>query len=192
MFLLILLVLPLVNAVVITNTTFFSNLSNYTIHVDNITLDQVTVTNLTIEFYNLSSIGSNFTNINTTYNARADFYGLDAGLTIRNINTSTDLFTSASGSQAYNATLISGHIIRIMNVTTPSTTCSSADRALFNVTVIFFALAILIISFSYLIIKGKISLRNIDAKTLIIIFIGIILGIIFIKVIANSITSHCG
>ncbi len=83
--------------------------------VDHIIIDQVTVTNQSAEFYNLTSVNSNFTNTNATYNARADFYGLDVGLTIYNVNTDTVLFTSASGSQNYNASWISGQVLRIIS-----------------------------------------------------------------------------
>lgn len=111
----LLILLPSVSALTINDIIFYSSVSNYTIHVDSATLDNVTVTNLTIEFYNVSSVGSNFTNVNATYDARADFYGLDVGLVIRNINTSTDLFVSSVGNQDYSATFSSGQVIRILS-----------------------------------------------------------------------------
>lgn len=111
--LLVLILLPSIYALTITNTTFHSSVSNYTIFVDSITLNNVTVTNLTIEFYNLTSVGSNFTNVNATYDARADFYGLEEGLTVRNINTSTDLFTSTTITQNYQAAFTPGEVLTI-------------------------------------------------------------------------------
>ena len=122
---LVLLLFPLVNALTITDTTYFSSVSNSTIFVDSITLDLVIVTNQSAEFYNLTSVGSNFTNTNATYNARADFYGLNVGLTIRNINTQQDLFTSASGSQNYNATFTPGQVIRTIIITDAQNACNT-------------------------------------------------------------------
>ncbi len=184
-----LFLLPSINALTINNTTFSTSISNYTIHVDLMELDEVNVTNYTISFYNVTSVGSNLTNINATYNARADFYGLDIGLTIRNINTSTDLFTSESGNQDYNATFTSGQVIRIMSDVTEeeTTTCSLLTRTSLRLTVGFFALGILGIVL-ILIYKRE----EIDIKLLLIIFISIILGVVFIQVIANSVTSLCG
>ncbi len=52
---------------------------------------------------------------------------MDIGLTIRNINTSTDLFTSATGSQAFNATFTSGRVLRINSGPTPSTARSACN-----------------------------------------------------------------
>ena len=109
---LVLLLFPLLSALTITDTTFFASETNYTIFVDSITLDNVTVTNTSITFYNLTSIGSNFTNTNATFDAVATFIGLDVGLTILNVNTSVNLFSSVLGSQNFNATFTPGQTIR--------------------------------------------------------------------------------
>ncbi len=124
---LLLIIIPSVSALTITNTTFFASDNNFTILVDSIILDQVTVSNSSIEFFNLTSIGSNFTNTNATFDARADFLGLDIGLVVRNVNTATDLFTSTSGSQNFNATFTSGQVITINGGATPSTGRSACD-----------------------------------------------------------------
>lgn len=105
-------------ALTITDTTYFSSVSNRTIFVDSITLDEVIVTNQTIQFHNLTSLGSNFTNANATYEARADFIGLDIGIIVRNVNTSTNLFTSSAGAQSFNATFAVGQVIQTTNSTT--------------------------------------------------------------------------
>lgn len=107
-----LLVLPLSSALDISDTTFFSTQSNFTIFVDFIRLDNVTVSNTSIIFTNLTSLGSNFINTNATFPATASFIGLDTSLAILNVNTSIRLFTSSPGNQNFNATFISGHTIQ--------------------------------------------------------------------------------
>ena len=188
-----LFLLPSVSALTIDNTTFHSSISNYTIFVDSMTLSEVNVTNLTISFYDVNSTGTNLTNTNLTYNSRADFYGLAIGLTIRNINTSTDLFTSASGNQDYNATFTTEQVLRITgNITENGDyVCSSADRALLNLTTLFFALLILALPLGILFHNGTLS-TDMNVKKLLIVFIGVILGIIFIQEIANSVFAFCG
>lgn len=83
-------------------------------------LDNVTVTPTTIEFYNVSSVGSNLTNTNATYISRADFYGLDVGLWIYNVDTDRDLFESVLGSQDYNAAFAIGRVLRITGGPSPT------------------------------------------------------------------------
>ena len=124
----LLLFLPLVSGVQIDDTTFFASETSYTIFVDSITLDQVFVSNVSIIFHNLTSLGSNFTNSNETFDAVASFIGLETGFTIRNINLSLDLFTSGVGSQDFNATFISGHTIRVIikEITLTQKTCNSS------------------------------------------------------------------
>lgn len=183
-----LLIFPSVSALTITNTTYFSSVSGSTIFIDSITLDNVTVNNQSTEFYNLTSLGSNFTNTNTSL-ARADFYGLQVGYVIRNINTSSDLFTSTSGNQDYNATFTQGQLIRIMGGPTDYV-CDGADRTFLVLTIIFFALIILATVLSGVFRNGELVF-DLDVKTLLIIFIAIILGVIFIQEIANSISSFC-
>jgi len=75
--LVILLVLPLLSALDVTNTTFRATTANYTIYVNGtITLDKIIINKTTIEFYNLSS-GGLFTNTNATYPSTVSFYGLN-------------------------------------------------------------------------------------------------------------------
>ncbi len=116
MFLLVftLFLVPLTSSLTITDTTFFSTITNYTIFVDNMVLENVTVTNLTIEFFAISSVGSNLTNTNATFDAVANFFDLPIDFTIRNVNTSTDLFTSSLGSEDFNATFTPGQTIQIL------------------------------------------------------------------------------
>lgn len=184
-----LILIPSINALTITDTTFFASVTNYTIHVDTITLDQVNVTNSSIEFANLTSTGSNFVNTNATFNAIANFVGLEVGLTIRNLNTSTDLFTSATGNQDFNATFTPGQNLRIMSTTTR--VCSTGTRNLLRLTIIFFALAVLLIPIFILFMKGKIAL-DINTNKIILVFASLILGIIFLQVIANGVINVCG
>lgn len=124
--LLVLTILPYVSGLSINDTTFFSSETNYTIFVDNIILDQVTVENITIEFFNLTSLGSNFINTNATYDAVANFIGLDISLTILNVNTSVNLFTSTLGNQNFNATFTSGQVLRIIPYVTTTTDIQTA------------------------------------------------------------------
>jgi len=156
------------------------------------TLDEQITTNLTIEFYNTTSAGTNLTNTNATFDARADFYGLQVGLTLRNINTSTDLFTSAAGNDAFNATFGIGELIRIMSMTTtPATVCTPGSKTFLTLALIFFALAIMIVPISVLFIRGTLSFEETDPKILITIFITVIVGLAFIPVIASSIATAC-
>ncbi len=184
-----LLILPSVSAVTITNTTFFSSESNSTIFVDSITLDNATVTANVTQFINLTSVGSNFTNTNATSTAFADFIGLDINLTILNVNTSIELFTSTAGDQDFNASFIAGQVLRILAGPT-AVLCGLAERAILNLTVIFFAIAVMLIPAFFLFKKGLLSIDT-DPKILITIFVGIILGVVFIQVIANSVVSFC-
>lgn len=115
---LILIVIPLSSALEITDTTFFSTGSNFTIFVDSISLDNVTVTPSSIIFTNLTSLGSNFSNTNLSFDATASFIGLDPSLAILNVNTSIRLFTSSIGNKNFNATFISGHVIQTINAQT--------------------------------------------------------------------------
>jgi len=112
--LLILLILPLTSALTISDTTFFSSVSNFTIFVDGMTLDNVTVTNMSIQFIGLTSVTSNFTNTNTTFDAIASFFDLAVNLTVHNVNTSTDLFTASATNGNFNATIIPGNVITIL------------------------------------------------------------------------------
>lgn len=100
----------------ITDTTFFSTQSNYTIFIDSLTLDNVTISATTIEFTNISSFGSNFTNSNATFDAVANILNLAIGVTIQNVNTSIN-FTSIATNQSFNITFTSGQVLRTINLT---------------------------------------------------------------------------
>lgn len=185
---LLFLSLTSVSALEITDTTFFSSATNFTIFVDSITLDNVTITENKIEFHNLSSIGSKFTNTNATFDARADFIGLNLSLRVRNFNTSENLFLSTLGSQNFNATFISGHTITI--VLFRATACNLAERLILNTTLIFFALAILFIAIALMFRSGKLFL-DLDARKILIVFVGVIIGVVFIAVLGQSIADFC-
>lgn len=180
LFLLVLLILPLVSALTVTDTTFHSSVSNYTIYIDSITLDNVTVTNQTIEFYSLTSVGSNFINVNETYDARADFYGLGIGLIVRNINTSTDLFTSVAGSQDYNATFTPGQVLMIM---IEEEEVCAIDSILPVSTIFLIIMMIMIFKFvlpSFNVKKLKFSLEHV---------VLILIGLIVLLMVSSSIVS---
>jgi len=130
--LLVLILLPSVFALTITDTTFRSSVSNDTIFVDSITLDNVTVTNTTITFFNLTSVGSNFTNVNETFDATVRFVGLEINLSIRNVNTSTNLFSSTLGDQDFNATITPGQVLTIIESPTGPVTPSESVLSAFS------------------------------------------------------------
>lgn len=188
LFLLLFMMLPLVSAVEITDTIFFASETNFTIFVDFISLDEARVIPTAIQFHNLTSIGSNFTNINETFDARADFIGLATGLVVRNINTSEDLFISRVGDQDFNATFTPGQQIRIMRTLTFA--CSSSERSLLSLTILFFALGVLVFTLMFFFVKGKLSL-DIDPKIVVIVFVGLIMGLIFIQVLADGAIAVC-
>lgn len=190
LFLLFLLVLPSVSALQINDTIFFSSDTNFTIFVDSITLDQVTVTNQTITFINLTSIGSNFTNINATFDARADFIGLTPGLVVRNVNTQTDLFQSKAANQNFNATFTPSQVLIINDKLTFK--CNSAERSTLNLVVLFSALGLLAFVLMLFFSKGKELLQATPkGKTLVIVFVGIIIAVVFIQIIADQVIFFC-
>lgn len=117
---LVLLSVGTVEALDITDTTFFASESNSTVFVDFMSLDNVTVTAQRIEFYNVTTVGSNFTNTNATFNATIDFYGLAVGLIVHNVNTIENLFTPTVGNQNFNATFLAGQVL-ILNDATSQT-----------------------------------------------------------------------
>ncbi|KKL05389.1 hypothetical protein LCGC14_2606510 [marine sediment metagenome] len=116
-FIFLLILLPSISALTITDTTFFASGSNYTIHVDTLVLDNVTVTANSIQFHNVTSLGTNFTNSNASFDAVASFFGLQVGYTITNVNETNDLFNSTALDQEFNATFTAGQVIR--TITSP-------------------------------------------------------------------------
>ncbi len=76
----------------------------------------------------MTSLGTNFTNTNLTFDAVASFFGLQIGHTITNVNTSDDLFNSTTTNQNFNATFTTGQVI--ITILTPSSPPTS--RALCN------------------------------------------------------------
>lgn len=191
--LLVLLFLPFVHALTITDTTFQTSVSNFSIFVDSITLDNVTITNTTIQFFNLTSVGSNFTNVNDSFDATANFIGLEVNLTIRNVNTSTDLFTSSVGSQNFNATFTPGQVLRIiLTVVVAETSLTSACNSLlesFGVLASFIAIVFLAVIGGVLMffIKGS---GSVDLSQVSLIQIGIgVLGLALTIVVGILIVS---
>jgi len=184
-----LIIIPSASALTFNNTTFFSSESNSTIFVDSITLDNVTVTANFTEFFNLTSLGSNFTNTNVT-DAFAHFIGLNVGLVIRNINTSTDLFLSTLADQDFNATFTAGQLLRIVGEITPVGECSQGTRSLLSATLIFLALAVLLFPVGLIFVKNDFRL-NADVKSFLIVFISIILAIALLVVVGDLIRVIC-
>ena len=96
------------------------------------TLNNVTVTNRSIQFHGLNSTGSNFTNTNTTTDAIASFFDLSENLIVFNVNTSTDLFTASATNGDFNATISPGNVIRItiISAIAPSVTSLTCNNIL--------------------------------------------------------------
>lgn len=159
-----LLILPSISALTITDTTFFSSVSNYTIFVDRIVLDNVTVTSGSIQFHELNSTGSNFTNTNITFDAVASFFDLQVGLTVKNVNTSTNLFTSTISNQDFNATIIPGQTIQtlILQPSEANTACLTmvAQFGAFPVLIGLLGTIILLGAVIFSLISGFASLKG--------------------------------
>lgn len=183
----LLILLPLSSALTFENTTFFASETNYTIHVDNMTLDNVTVTPTNIQFINLTSIGSQFTNVNTS-TAVADFIGLDIGLFIFNINLSEDLFKSTIGLQNFNASFLSGHVLIIRDF--PFSLCSASQKSVLLATIIILAIAIFVFPLMIFLKAGKIIL-NVSIKNVIIAFIAIIIFVVLLGAFSDFVLSFC-
>lgn len=121
--LVVLLVLPMLNAQTIIDDTnsditiIKCNALNYTIEIDAIDLDKINVENYAIELFNVSSEGTNITNINQTYDAVIGFYNLTSNLSVYNVNTSAYLFNATPSNQSWNVTFSAGQILRIVNIT---------------------------------------------------------------------------
>ena len=69
--------------------------------------------------------------------------------------------------------------------------CSVSDKAVLNLTVIFLALVIIFLAMFLFFSEGKVFL-NINAKVLIMVFVGIIISVVLLGVIADSVVSFCG
>jgi len=117
----IFLFLPLVLAspISINDTKISATGMNYTIQVDSMVLEELVIESNAIRIYNLSSSGTNFTNLNATYDAKIDFYWLTLNLSVYNVDTSTYLFNSTPGNQSWNVTFAPGEVLRIENITAP-------------------------------------------------------------------------
>lgn len=188
--LLILVLLPFFSALQLDDDSFFSSISNSTVLVDSVTLDQVTVTNMSTEFYNVTSVGSNFTNNNATFLAQIDFYGLVIGHMIENVNTSTLLFTSAIGDTNFNATVAIGEVITL-TVTVPVVTATSTlCTGIFGGFGSFMSLIVIVIIISaagfilYLFVKDADEFDiNSIAVSIIVALVTIILGWLIIQAV---------
>ena len=130
--LMVFLVLPLVTAGSISNTNLSNSNSGNLVQVDSMTLTKLVINDTAIELYNVSSIGTNFTNMNLTANSSLYFYGLIIDLAVFNVNISNYLFNSTVGSQDYPANFNIGNVLRILNigvVITGNTTCGNVTTS---------------------------------------------------------------
>lgn len=116
---------PIGSALQMNDTVLFAPVTNYTIFIDSIMLDQVVVTNTTITLHNVTSTGTNLTNINSTL-AIVEFIGLRQNLTLRNTNTSTNLFTSNFSMEDFNLSLSPGDNVRIVGQGLPQSAAGAA------------------------------------------------------------------
>lgn len=120
--------------------------------MDLVVLDAVVITAGSIQFHNISSVGSNFTNTNATFDAVATFIGLEVGRTVLNVNTSVNLFTSSSTLQDFNATFTTGQVIRIIIVGATATAQQPICNSLIPGIAQFFEVAPIIFSIVAIII----------------------------------------
>jgi len=108
--------LPSVGATSISNTNLSNSGSGNFVQVDYMTLTELVINDTAIELYNVSSIGTNFTNVNPTSNSSIYFYGLIIGLSVFHVDNSNYLFNSTVGSQNYPATFETENILRILSI----------------------------------------------------------------------------
>jgi len=154
-------------------------------------LDNVTVTANSIQFHNVTSLGTNFTNTNETFDAVASFFGLQVGFTITNVNESNDLFNSTAADQEFNATFTPGQVIRTINSPDVSPGCTAPVRSVTTLIVIVSALALVVFSFMFFISKKELPLSNISPKIIVMVFVGLVIGVVLIQAIANQIVNFC-
>lgn len=185
------ILLPFSSSVTITDTTFTTNNTEFTIFVNTITLDQAVITGESITFENVTSSNTTITNTNSTVTSIVNFIGLTPGLTLFNVNTSTDIFRSTAGLQDFNITLLPFINIQINSL--PQNNCSQTTRQLLNVTLLFLALAILLIPLAMLYIKGKLDITRITSSPvkMIMVFMGVVIGIALLTSVADLITVMC-
>lgn len=108
--------MPLISAVTITDTTFKTSETNYTVFVNSVTLeDGIIVTNTSIQFFGVNSTGSTFTNTNDTFISIIEFIDLKIGIKLTNLNTGTDIFTSRIFDQDVDITILPGQVIITSN-----------------------------------------------------------------------------
>jgi len=153
-----LLLAPLVSGVVISDTTLFSSVSNSTIFVDRVVLDNLTVNGSESIFFNVSERGSNLSNVNDTSFARAQFFGLPLGFTLRNVNSSTDLFTSVVGSRDFLAVFVPGVTVRVLGGPTLSDSDLICLNGLLGLQSLSDFIPLLFVVVAFLIIVGLLGL----------------------------------
>lgn len=69
--------------------------------------------------------------------------------------------------------------------------CSNIERGVFSLIVIVSALALVVFSFMFFISKKQLPIEKIPPKLIVMVFVGVIIGIVFIEAIANSIVDFC-
>ncbi len=116
----------------------------------------------------------------------ANFVNLQIPLAILNLNTNNLLFTSRVGSQAFNASFTAGQIIKIIE----GFACNSGERGVFVGILIFSALALLVLTLMIFIKSGSVNL-DVTSKIIIMVFVGLIIGVVFLGEVANTIDVFC-
>ena len=133
---LVLTLLPILSAVEIENQTItYSSLSNSTIRWEqDTTLDLLIVNGSMTRIYNLSTNGSIFTNINQTYNAQLNFYGLPNNWKVLNLTNNEVLFTSDGITDDYNVIFAPNIQIQVINysVITPGGSITGTSPITYN------------------------------------------------------------
>lgn len=182
-----LILFPLVSSASLNDSIVNTTDTGYQVYFTNIGFDVLNVTNDTIEFYNLTSLHTQFTNINATGDAIVQLHGIQSGLTVRNHNTSTDLYTSVSDFGNYNVTFGPGVQIRIVGIQDTGTIGAACTGVIEGFSLFGVFLGLIGITLVAVFIYGKIS-GTIKANFLVPSLVGLVLAAI-LNVLGIIITS---
>lgn len=168
------------------------------------TLDKVVVRADSIEFHEVTTRGSNFTDVNTSFNAVANFLNLPLNFTIFNVNTSTTLFTSGIGAQDFNASWTFGQVLTIgffeEEITPGDKLCTSLTGgyvafftgapAVFSLLLVL--MIILVVGLMFVALKDPGSIKNIDFVQTKAFFIGMLVLAVIAMVSIVVLSTLCG
>ena len=178
----------LVSAVTITDTTFTTSDTNYSIYVNgSITLTQATVTNESIIFDNVNTTGT-FTNPNDTYDSQVNFVGLTSPYTKLTFDNGT---VRAVGVSDVNITIPAGRFFYLQDARGYSNTelsafCESINDGYqeFGQLLVLIVLAIVLVFVVAMFGDGRMDIMTfLTSSIMTIVFVAVIL---IVGVIINS------